>query len=411
MTTTQARPASLVFIVVTLILDMLGIGLVLPILPRLLENLSGGDIVTAAHVLGLLTALYSGMQFLFGPLTGALSDRFGRRPVLLISLFGLGITYLLSAIAPTLVLFVTVRALSGLMASTFPVASAYIADVSPPEKRAQNFGLVGFAFGIGFIAGPFLGGVLGEIDLRLPFFVAGFLSLANVVFGFFALPESLKPEHRRAIDLRRANPIGAFRVFAFAHGGALLVGGYILAAVAQRGLENIWVLYSGYRYGWSTIEVGLSLTAVGLMFALCQALLIRRVVPRIGERRALLIGLIVSAFGLFLYAIAPQGWMAYAIMLVHIPGWALVMPSLQSILSRATPPDQQGLLQGGLASVNTGTAIVGPPLATTVFAYFIGPEAPVHLPGASFYLGAALILASIAIIAATGGFKRREGST
>lgn len=411
MTTTQARPASLVFIVVTLILDMLGIGLVLPILPRLLESLSGGDIVTAAHVLGLLTALYSGMQFLFGPLTGALSDRFGRRPVLLISLFGLGITYLLSAIAPTLVLFVTVRALSGLMASTFPVASAYIADVSPPEKRAQNFGLVGFAFGIGFIAGPFLGGVLGEIDLRLPFFVAGFLSLANVVFGFFALPESLKPEHRRAIDLRRANPIGAFRVFAFAHGGALLVGGYILAAVAQRGLENIWVLYSGYRYGWSTIEVGLSLTAVGLMFALCQALLIRRVVPRIGERRALLIGLIVSAFGLFLYAIAPQGWMAYAIMLVHIPGWALVMPSLQSILSRATPPDQQGLLQGGLASVNTGTAIVGPPLATTVFAYFIGPEAPVHLPGASFYLGAALILASIAIIAATGGFKRREGST
>jgi DHA1 family tetracycline resistance protein-like MFS transporter len=410
-TTTQARPASLVFIVVTLILDMLGIGLVLPILPRLLENLSGGDIVTAAHVLGLLTALYSGMQFLFGPLTGALSDRFGRRPVLLISLFGLGITYLLSAIAPTLVLFVTVRALSGLMASTFPVASAYIADVSPPEKRAQNFGLVGFAFGIGFIAGPFLGGVLGEIDLRLPFFVAGFLSLANVVFGFFALPESLKPEHRRAIDLRRANPIGAFRVFAFAHGGALLVGGYILAAVAQRGLENIWVLYSGYRYGWSTIEVGLSLTAVGLMFALCQALLIRRVVPRVGERRALLIGLIVSAFGLFLYAIAPQGWMAYAIMLVHIPGWALVMPSLQSILSRATPPDQQGLLQGGLASVNTGTAIVGPPLATTVFAYFIGPEAPLHLPGASFYLGAALILASIAIIAATGGFKRREGST
>ncbi|MBL8690372.1 MAG: TCR/Tet family MFS transporter [Rhodospirillaceae bacterium] len=411
MTTSQARPASLVFIVVTLILDMLGIGLILPILPRLLESLSGGDIVAAAHVLGLLTALYSGMQFLFGPLTGALSDRFGRRPVLLVSLFGLGITYLLSAIAPTLALFVTVRALSGLMASTFPVASAYIADVSPPEKRAQNFGLVGFAFGIGFIAGPFLGGVLGEIDLRLPFFVAGFLSLANVVFGYFALPESLKPEHRRAIDLRRANPIGAFRVFAFAHGGALLVGGYILAAVAQRGLENIWVLYSGYRYGWSTIEVGLSLTAVGLLFALCQALLIRRVVPRFGERRALLIGLIVSAFGLFLYAIAPQGWMAYAIMLVHIPGWALVMPSLQSILSRATPPDQQGLLQGGLASVNTGTAIVGPPLATTVFAYFIGPEAPVHLPGASFYLGAALILASIAIIAATGGFRRREGAT
>lgn len=411
MTAPSARPASLVFIVVTLILDMLGIGLILPIMPRLLESLSGGDIVAAAHVLGLLTALYSAMQFLFGPLTGALSDRFGRRPVLLISLFGLGITYLLSAIAPTLVMFVAIRAFSGLMASTFPVASAYIADVSPPEKRAQNFGLVGFAFGIGFIAGPFLGGVLGEIDLRLPFFVAGVLSLANVVFGFLVLPESLKPEHRRAVDLRRANPIGAFRVFAYAQGGALLVAGYILAAVAQRGLENIWVLYSGYRYGWSTIEVGLSLTAVGLLFALSQAFLIKRMVPRFGERRALLIGLIVSAFGLFLYAIAPEGWMAYVIMLVHIPGWALVMPSLQSVLSRATPPDQQGLLQGGLASVNTGTAIIGPPLATTAFAYFIGPDAPMLLPGASFYLGALLILASIAIIAATGGFRRPESST
>ncbi len=410
-TTSTARPASLVFIVVTLILDMLGIGLILPILPRLLESLSGGDIVTAAHVLGLLTALYSGMQFLFGPLTGALSDRFGRRPVLLVSLFGLGITYLLSAIAPDLVLFVAIRALSGLMASTFPVASAYIADVSPPEKRAQNFGLVGFAFGIGFIAGPFLGGVLGEIDLRLPFYVAGALSLANVTLGFFVLPESLKPEHCRAIDFRRANPIGAFRVFAHAQGGALLVAGYILAAVAQRGLENIWVLYSGYRYGWSTVEVGLSLTAVGLLFALCQAFLIRRVVPRVGERLALLIGLLVSALGLFLYAIAPDGWMAYVIMAIHIPGWALVMPSLQSVLSRATPPDQQGLLQGGLASVNTGTAIVGPPMATTVFAYFIGPEAPLLLPGASFYLGAVLILASIAIIAATGGFRRRDGAS
>jgi DHA1 family tetracycline resistance protein-like MFS transporter len=409
--TTGARPASLIFIVVTLIIDMLGIGLILPILPKLIESFTGGDVVAAAHYLGLLSALYAAMQFLFGPLTGSLSDRFGRRPVLLVSLAGLGITYLLSAVAPTLWWFIAMRALSGLMASTFPVASAYIADVSPPEQRAQNFGLVGVAFGIGFIAGPFLGGVLGEIDLRLPFYAAGALALANVAFGYFALPESLKPEHRRPLALASANPIGALPVFTYARGGALLIGGYVLAAVAQRGLENIWVLYAGYRYGWSTIEVGLSLAAVGLMFALSQGFVVRAVVPRLGERGALLAGLIVSSFGLLLYAIAWEGWMAYAIMLIHIPGWALVMPSLQSILSRATPPDRQGLLQGALASVNTGTAIVGPPLATTVFAYFIGPDAPMLLPGASFYLGAGLILASIAIIAATGGFSRRPGAT
>lgn len=403
----SARPTSLIFIVITLIIDMLGIGLILPILPKLIESFTGGDVAAAAHALGLLTALYAVMQFVFGPLTGSLSDRFGRRPVLLISLGGLGVTYILSAFAPGLGWFVAFRALSGLMASTFPVANAYIADVSPPEQRAQNFGLVGVAFGIGFIAGPFLGGLLGQVDLRLPFLAAGLLAFANLAFGFFALPESLKPEHRRAIDLRRANPIGAFPVFAHAHRGILMIGGYILSAMAQRGLENIWVLYSGYRYDWSTAEVGLSLTAVGLIFALSQAFVVRAVVPRLGERRALLLGLAVSAFGLTLYGFAWQGWMAYAIMAVHIPGWALVMPSLQALLTGATPPDEQGLLQGALSSVNTGTAIVGPPLATTVFAYFIGPTAPFLLPGASFFLGAGLILVSIAIIGVS--FRRRGG--
>ena len=403
-----ARPTSLIFIVITLVLDMLGIGLVLPILPKLIENVTGGDIVAAAHVLGLLTALYSIMQFVCGPLAGSLSDRFGRRPVLLISLGGLGVTHLLSAVAPSLAWFVAMRALSGMMAATFPVANAYIADVSPPEQRAQNFGLVGVAFGIGFIAGPVLGGLLGQIDLRLPFLAAGLLCFANLIFGFIALPESLKPEHRRPIDLKRSNPIGAFVVFAHAHRGKILIGGYILAALAQRGLENIWVLYSSYRYDWSPAEVGLSLTAVGFMFALSQGFIVRVVVPRLGERGALLTGLAVSAFGLVLYGFASQGWMTYVIMMIHIPGWALVTPSLQAILSRAAPPNEQGLLQGALGSVNTGTAIVGPPLATTVFAFFIGPDTPMLMPGASFFLGAVLILASIAII---GASFRREAAT
>jgi MFS transporter, DHA1 family, tetracycline resistance protein len=393
-----ARPASLIFIVVTLIIDILGIGLIMPILPKLIEDLSGGDVAEASLIYGGLVAIYAAMQFLFSPLIGSLSDRYGRRPVLLIALCGLGITYLLLAVAPTLIWFVLARALAGVMAATIPVANAYIADVSPPEKRAQNFGLVGVAFGIGFVAGPALGGVLGELDLRLPFLVAGGLSFVNVAFGFFMLPESLPPQHRRRISLAGTNPIGAFSVFGHARGGAVLMAGYVLAALAQRGLENIWVLYSGHRYGWSPAEIGLSLTAVGLLFALNQGLVIRLVVPRLGERGALLAGLAVSAFGLLLYGLASEGWMAYAIMLIHIPGWALVMPSLQAILSRAIAPSEQGLLQGALSSVNTGTAVVGPPLATAVFAYFISAGAPVYLPGASFFLGALLILAAIAII-------------
>ncbi|MBM3532149.1 MAG: TCR/Tet family MFS transporter [Alphaproteobacteria bacterium] len=403
-----ARPASLVFIIVTLIIDMLGIGIVLPIMPRLIESFTGGDVVEAAHFVGLQIALYSVMQFLFGPLTGSLSDRFGRRPVLLASLFGLGATYILSAFAPSLAWFIALRTVAGVMASTFAVANAYIADIAPPEKRAEYFGLVGFAFGIGFIAGPVLGGILGQIDLRLPFLAAGILSFANVVFGFIVLPETLKPEHRRKVDLARANPIGAIPVFAHARGGMVLIGGYVLAALAQRGLENIWALYTGYRYSWSALEVGLSLAAVGFLFAVSQGFVVRLVVPRLGERRALLTGLAISAFGSLLYGLASEGWMAYAIMLIHIPGWALVTPSLQALLTRATPPNEQGLLQGALASVNTGTAIVGPPVATAVFAYHIGPEAPMLLPGASFLLGALLLLASIAVIAAGGSFAPRR---
>ena len=397
-----ARPASLTFIVVTLIIDILGIGLIMPILPALIEDLSGGDVAEASLIYGLLVALYAAMQFILGPFTGSLSDRYGRRPVLLVSMFGLGVTYLLLAFAPTLSWFVLARALAGAMAATIPVANAYIADVSPPEKRAQNFGLVGVAFGIGFVAGPLLGGVLGEIDLRLPFLVAAGLSLVNFVFGLAMLPESLDPEHRRPIRLARANPIGAFAVFGHSRGGAVLIGGYVLAALAQRGLENIWVLYTGHRYDWSPSEIGLSLTAVGLLFALCQGFIIRIAVPRLGERGALLLGLAVSAFGLVLYGLASEGWMAYAVMLIHIPGWALVTPSLQGLLSRAVPPSEQGLLQGALSSVNTGTAVVGPPLATAVFAYFITADAPIYLPGASFFLGAALILASMAIISRAG---------
>jgi MFS transporter, DHA1 family, tetracycline resistance protein len=403
-----SRPASLAFIFAVLVIDILGFGLLMPILPKLIETLSGGDVADASRIFGALVALYAAMQFLCAPLIGSLSDRFGRRPVLLATQLGLGVAFLLLAFAPSLGWFFLARGLAGTMASSIPVANAYIADISPPEKRAQNFGLVGVAFGIGFILGPFLGGVLGEIDLRLPFLVAAGLSFANVALGAAALPESLPPESRRRLDLARANPIGALRVFAHARGGAMLVGGYVLAALAQRGLENIWALYAGHRYDWSPVEIGVSLAAVGLIFGLSQGLLNRLVLPRLGERRSLLAGLVVAASGQFLYGFAAEGWMAYAIMLVHIPGWALVVPALQGILSRAVPSDEQGLLQGALASVNTGTAVIGPPMATQAFAYFIGPAAPLLLPGASFFLGAALTLAAIAAIASGSGFAARR---
>jgi DHA1 family tetracycline resistance protein-like MFS transporter len=379
-------------------IDMLGIGLAFPVLPRLIEELEGGDVSRASYIYGALAAAYSLMQFLVAPLLGALSDRFGRRPVILLALVGMGINYLLLAFAPTLALFALGRMIAGAFGATFTAAGAYLADITPPEKRAQSFGLIGAAFGFGFITGPALGGVLGEIDLRLPFIVAAVLSFVDFLFALFALPESLQRENRSRLDWRRANPIGALREVG-RYGSVLgLMAIFVLAVFANRVAEMTWVLFTGYRFGWGPTETGLSLAMVGLTFVIGQGGLVRVIVPRLGERRAIVLGLAVSAVVCFLYGVVPEGWMMFPLMVVGMFGWTIAQPAVQALMSLAVPANEQGLLQGALASMINLTSIAGPPIWTGLFGFFVSGAAPVVVPGAAFF-GAALVFMLALIVA------------
>jgi MFS transporter, DHA1 family, tetracycline resistance protein len=393
----RVRRASVAFILVTLFIDSLGFGLVIPIVPKLVEQLLGGAISQASFAVGLLTALYAVMQFFAAPVLGALSDRYGRRPVILLALTALGCDYVLLSLAPNLWWLAAGRAIAGIGGATYTPAGAYIADVSPPEKRAANFGLIGVAFGLGFIAGPALGGLLGAGSLRLPFVAAALLSFANFLFGVFVLPESLAPENRRPVVPAQANPLGALRAVWRYAGVAALLPVAAVSGVAQMGLQSVWVLYTTYRYAWSVADVGISLAIVGLLFAVVQGALVRPVVARFGEGRTLVGGLVVASACFFLFGLATEGWMMYAITAGYCLGLGLVGPAMQGLTSRAVPADEQGLLQGAFASVNTAAIIVGPLLAAGLFGYFVGPAAPVVLPGAPFFMGGALFLLSLAL--------------
>jgi MFS transporter, DHA1 family, tetracycline resistance protein len=388
---------SLLVVLSVVYIDMLGIGLAFPVLPRLIEEFEGGDVSRASYIYGALAAAYSLMQFLLAPLLGALSDRFGRRPVLLLALVGMGINYVLLAFAPNLALFALGRMIAGAFGATFTAAGAYLADITPPEKRAQSFGYIGAAFGFGFITGPAIGGLLGDVDLRLPFVVAAVLSLADFVFAYFALPESLSPENRTAFDWRRANPAGALRAMG-RHGAVLgLMAIFVLAAFANRVAEMTWVLFTGYRFGWGPTETGLSLAMVGVMFVVGQGGLVRIIVPRLGERRAILLGLAVSAATCVLYGLVPQGWMVFPVMVLAIFGWTIAQPAVQALMSRSVPPNEQGLLQGSLASMLNLTSIAGPPIWTGLFGYFVSSAAPVVLPGAAFFAAAGVFLLALGL--------------
>ena len=380
-------------------IDMLGIGLAFPVLPRLIEQFEGGNVSQASYIYGGLAATYSVAQFLLAPLLGSLSDRYGRRPVILLALVGMGINYVLLAFAPTLWLFALGRVIAGAFGATFSAAGAYLADVTPPEKRAQSFGLIGAAFGVGFITGPALGGVLGDVDLRLPFLVAAGLSLVDFMFAYFALPESLAAQNRRALDFSRCNPIGALREVG-RYGSVLgLMLVFVLAVFANRVAEMTWVLFTGYRFHWGPTETGLSLAAVGVMFIVGQGGLVRVVVPRIGERRAVLLGLAVSALVTAAYGVVPQGWMVFPIMALGVFGWTIAQPAVQALMSQAVPANEQGLLQGALASMTNLTSIAGPPIWTGLFGYFVSPAAPVIVPGAAFF-GASLVFLIALVFAA-----------
>jgi DHA1 family tetracycline resistance protein-like MFS transporter len=402
------RKPALGFIFVTLFLDILGIGLIIPILPKLIEQLTGGNVSAASHTFGWLAALYSLMQFGFAPVLGSLSDRFGRRAVILTSLLGSGLDYLLLAFAPSLPWFFLGRIIAGITGANITAANAYIADVSPPEKRAANFGMVAAAFGLGFIAGPALGGVLGHISLRLPFLVAAGLTLLNWLYGMFVLPESLPVEQRRAFDWKRANPIGSF-VALRRHPELLgLTETYFLISLAHQVFPATWVLYTTYRYEWTPKEVGFSLALVGLMAAIVQGGLARKIIPALGERRSIVVGLTNATVFLALYGLASKGWMVYVLLVVGSFG-GIAMPALQGLVSRCVPLNEQGAVQGALASLGSLAGILGPLLATGLFGYFINDKAPIHLPGAAFFASSLLVF--LGLLMALRSFGKTETPT
>ena len=390
--------AGMIFILITLFIDILGLGLIIPILPGLIVEFMGGDSASAARFYGLIAAVYALMQFFFAPLLGALSDRFGRRPVLLVSLFGLGVDYLILAFAPNLTWLVVGRVVAGIAGSSITTANAYIADVSTPETRAQNFGLVGVAFGLGFIFGPALGGVLGAVDLRLPFFVAAGLALLNWLYGFFILPESLPPERRSAFHWTKANPIGSVGQLGAYPLVAGLAAAFIFISLAQRGLETVWVLYTGLRFGWDEQANGYTLALVGVMAVLVQGFLIRPTIRLLGERRTILVGLAISSLTFLFYGLASEGWMMIAVIVVGALG-GVAGPAVQGLVAGSVPPDEQGKVQGALTSLISLSSIVAPIVFTTgLFSYFTSDAAPIWLPGAPFFLGALLFLASLIVV-------------
>ncbi len=393
----KSQRASLAVLFVTLVIYVFGIGVMLPVIPLLVKELSGGAVGKAATLYGALIALYALMQFVFGPAFGALSDRFGRRPILLISLFGLCIDYLLLAVAPNLWVVAGARIIGGIMGASVATATAYIADITPPEKRAANFGLIGAAFGLGFIAGPLTGGLLGEIWSRLPFYAAAGVSFVAFLFALFLLPESLDQAHRRPFRLREANPIGAFLVVLRYRSVLTLLVLFVIAQLAERMLEANWVLYTGYRFGWTAAQVGISLAVVGILVVITQGGLVRVVVPKIGERITINLGFTVAAICMVGLAFATQPWMIYVIVVPYVLGWGLTAPAVQSLVTRAVPANEQGILQGAISSAQTLTGIIGPPVSGTAFGYFISGNAPVHLPGIAFLMGALLFVVGLVV--------------
>ncbi|MEY4529728.1 MAG: hypothetical protein RLZZ156_449 [Deinococcota bacterium] len=391
------RTPAIGFIFFTLFLDILGIGLIIPVLPKLIEEFTGNNTSNAAFYTGILTAVYALMQFIFAPILGSLSDQYGRRPVLLLSLFGLGVDYLLLAFAPNLIWFFIGRVIAGMTSASISTATAYIADVSPPEKRAQNFGLIGAAFGLGFIAGPALGGILGDVGLRVPFFMAAGLTLVNWLYGFFILPESLGLENRRDFSWSRANPIGSLLALRKYPVVITLTASIVLSYLAQNALQTTWVLYTDYKFNWKPTDVGISLAVVGLTAAIVQGGLIRVLLPYLGEKKAILIGQISAVMSFTLYGLANQGWMMYAIIAIGAIG-GIAGPALQGVISRGVPDNEQGSLQGSLASLASLTGVIGPLLANTAFGYFISDTAPIKIPGIAFFMAAGFSVLSLVLI-------------
>jgi DHA1 family tetracycline resistance protein-like MFS transporter len=395
-TTTPARQAAATFIFFTVALDMLALGMIAPVLPRLIASFLNNNTASAANMLGVFGTVFAGMQFFCSPVLGSLSDRFGRRPVVLLSNFGLGLDYMLMAWAPALSWLLLGRIISGITASSIPTAFSYLADVTPRERRAAAFGTLNAAFGIGFVVGPAIGGLLGNINPRLPFLVAGALSLVNGLYGVFVLPESLQRENRSRFSWRRANPVGSAAMLGrnrlMLGISAVLLLGYI----AQQSLMNVYVIYADYRFHWTDRTVGLSLATVGICTGIYGALLVKRTVARFGERRSILMGLCLAAAGFAMFGLSKTGvllWIGIPVM----NGISLVWPSAQSMMSHVASPSEQGQLQGAINSLRGIAGLIGPGLFTWIFSKSISSPVLVHAPGLPFFAAAALLVGALAL--------------
>jgi DHA1 family tetracycline resistance protein-like MFS transporter len=388
------RKAAFIFIFITVMLDMLALGIIIPVLPKLIEHFVGGDTARAAKYVGLFGTVWAAIQFLASPVAGALSDRFGRRPVVLLSNLGLGLDYVVMALAPTLLWLFVGRVISGITSASIATAGAYIADVSQPEDRAKRFGMLGAAFGIGFVLGPAVGGILGAYDLRAPFWAAAALSLANFCYGFFILPESLKPENRASFDWKKANPLGALQLLSRHHELWGLASISFLSQLAHTSLAAIFVLYAGYRYGWGARDVGLMLAGVGVATMIVQGGLVRPIVKAIGERKALVLGLASGAAGLLWYGYASTGTMAWAGVVIAA-FWGLYGAAAQSVMSQRVGASEQGKLQGAITSVNALANIVGPSFFAYVFALAVDPRFGLNMPGLGFLVAGAIVFVAM----------------
>ncbi|MDF4201524.1 TCR/Tet family MFS transporter [Maribacter sp. SA7] len=401
----KSKKTALLFIFITILVDVIGIGIILPIIPDLIMELTGeGNHMAIIYGMWLTTA-FAGMQFLFSPVLGEISDRFGRRPILLLALLGLSVDYLIHAWAPTITWLFLGRFLAGITGASFTVASAYIADVSTKENKAKNFGLIGAAFGIGFIIGPGIGGFFGEIDIRLPFYIAAGLTFANFLFGYFFVPESLTPENRRQINFSKMIPGVSLFALRNYKGILLLISAFFLANLAGQALPSTWSYYGIERYDWNPKQIGLSLMVVGLLVAIVQGHLVGKIVAKFGKRKVITFGFLLWTVGMFLFSFAKEPWMLYAFLIPYALG-GIAGPTVQGVISNQVSEKEQGILQGSITGLVSITAILGQLIFAPVFYYFIRPEASVYFPGAPYALAAVFLLA--AFILASTAMKRMD---
>lgn len=379
-----------------MLIDITGWGIIIPVIPKLIQELIHGDVSEAAKIGGWIAFSYAITQFVFSPIIGNLSDKFGRRPIILLSLFAFGLDYILLALAPTITWLFIGRIIAGISGASITTASAYIADVSTPENRAKNFGMIGAAFGLGFIIGPVIGGLLGQYGSRVPFYAAAALCMLNFLYGYFILPESLSKDNRREFSLKRANPIGAFMNLRKYPQLIGLVISIFLLYTASHAVHSNWGYYTIYKFNWDEKMIGISLGAIGLLVGLVQGVLIRWVNPKLGNEKSIYVGMALYTFGMILFALATQSWMLFVFLIPYCLG-GIAGPAMQSVISGQVPANEQGEIQGTLSSLMSASAIVGPPMMSTIFYYFTHKEAPFQFAGAPFVLGAFLMLVSTII--------------